>query len=316
VTGRNRTFVKDQKNIEMKIIITGSLGNISKPLTEMLIEKGHSVTVISRDAGKQAAIKEMGAKVAIGSVEDAAFLSETFAGADAVYTMVPPVSYMDPDLDPIKHFTNMGQNYVTAIEQSGIKRVVNLSSWGAHRDNGTGGIVGTYYLEQVMNGLPNSISITHMRPASFYYNLFSFIPAIKHTGNISANYGGEDRTVLVAPEDIAFAVAEELEKTDESRGIRYVASDELSCNEVAHVLGVAIGKPDLQWIMIPAEQAQQNLEAAGLPAKSAALLVELQSGHHNGVIAEDYYKNRPALGKVKISDFAKDFALAYQKQLS
>jgi uncharacterized protein YbjT (DUF2867 family) len=300
----------------MKIIITGSLGHISKPLTKMLIEKGHSVTVISRDAEKQIAIEEMGAKAAIGSVQDVAFLIETFAGADAVYTMVPPVSYMDPDLDPIRHFTNLGQTYATAIEQSGVKRVVNLSSWGAHRDNGTGGIVGTFYLEQVMNGLPTSISITHIRPASFYYNLFSFIPAIQYTGKIAANYGGEDLTVLVAPEDIAFVVAEELEKAGESRGVQYVASDELSCNEVAHALGEAIGKPDLQWMLITAEQAQQNLEAAGLPAKSAALLVELQSAHHEGLIAEDYYKNRPALGKVKISDFAKDFALAYQKQVS
>ena len=31
----------------MKIIVTGSLGNISKPLTVGLIQKGHKVTVIS-----------------------------------------------------------------------------------------------------------------------------------------------------------------------------------------------------------------------------------------------------------------------------
>ena len=53
-----------------------------------------------------------------------------------------------------------------------------------------------------------------------------------------------------------------------------------------------------------------------LPATSAALLVELQEGHHKGLIAEDYYKHKPVLGKIKIEDFAKDFALAYQKQVS
>jgi nucleoside-diphosphate-sugar epimerase len=30
----------------MKIIVTGSLGNISKPLTKELTQKGHSVIVI------------------------------------------------------------------------------------------------------------------------------------------------------------------------------------------------------------------------------------------------------------------------------
>ncbi|MGY3211863.1 NmrA family NAD(P)-binding protein [Mucilaginibacter sp. HD30] len=300
----------------MKIIVTGSLGHISKPLTETLVDKGHKVVVVSRDAGKQVEIENLGAEAALGSVKDTLFLSKIFAGADAVYTMVPPVNYMDTDIDPIKQFSETARTYVDAIRQAGVKRVVNLSSWGAHRDNGTGGIVGTYYYERIMNSLSTDVSITHIRPASFYYNLLSFIPAIRYKGKITAGYGGEDHTVLVAPEDIAVAVAEELEKTDVGRNIRYVASDELTCNEIARALGEAIGKPDLQWELISAEKARQDLEAAGLPPQSASLLVELQEGHHKGLIAEDYLKNRPVLGKIKIDDFAKDFALAYQKQVS
>jgi uncharacterized protein YbjT (DUF2867 family) len=300
----------------MKIVVTGSLGHISKPLSQELIEKGHIVTVISSDPRKQGAIENLGATAAIGSVQDVEFLVNSFSGADAVYTMVPPVSYMQPDLNPVQHFSSIGRNYASAILQAGIHRVANLSSWGAHRDNGTGGIVGSYHLEQIMNGLPAEVSLTHIRPASFYYNLFGFIPAIKYTGSIAANYGGEDRTVLVAPEDIAAAVAEELENTVTGRKIRYVASDELTCSEVASILGEAIGKPDLQWKLISDEEAQQNLEKAGLPARSAALLIELQAGHHKGIIAEDYYKHRPVMGKIRLANFAKEFALAYQKQVS
>lgn len=37
----------------MKVIVTGSLGNISKPLTKELLQKGHTVTVISSDPEKQ-----------------------------------------------------------------------------------------------------------------------------------------------------------------------------------------------------------------------------------------------------------------------
>ena len=297
----------------MKIIVTGSLGHISKPLSIELIKKGHNVTIVSSDPKKRSAIEDMGAKAAIGSVQDEGFLVTTFAGADAVYTMVPPVSYMQTDLDPVAHFSNIGHNYASAILSSGIQKVVNLSSWGAHRDNGTGGIVGSYYLEKIMNSLPSTIIITHIRPASFYYNLYSSIPTIKYTGSIVANYGAEDRIVMVAPEDIAVAVAEELQATNRGRSLRYVASEELTCNEVASILGNAIGKPDLQWKIISDDQMQHNLETAGLPPKSAALLVELQAGHHKGLIAEDYYLNRPVLGKVKLVDFAKDFAKAFNK---
>ncbi|MHA4894466.1 NmrA family NAD(P)-binding protein [Pedobacter sp. PWIIR3] len=300
----------------MKIVITGSLGHISKPLALALLQKGHSLTVISSNADKKKAIEEIGAIAAIGSVTDAAFLAKTFTGADAVYTMVPPVSYMQPDLDPVKHFSSIGKNYVAAIRQAQVKHIVNLSSWGAHRDNGTGGIVGAYYLEQIMNELRPEVSVTHIRPASFYYNLFSFIPMIKYRDRIAANYGAEDRTVLVAPEDIAVAVAEELENMAADTTIRYVASDELTCNQVAGILGEAIGKPNLKWELISDEQMQRNLGTAGLPAKSSALLVELQAGHHKGITAEDYDMHKPELGKIKLRDFAKDFALAFQKQVS
>lgn len=299
----------------MKIIVTGSLGHISKPLTEELVQKGHEVTVISSSPDKKGNIEAMGATAAIGSVKDAHFLAETFKGAEAVYTMIPPVSYFDPNLDPISYFCHIGNNYGEAIRQAGVKRVVNLSSWGAHLDKGNGGIAGAYHLEQILNELPDEVSITHIRPTSFYYNLFSFVPAIKNAGIIAAGYGGDDRTVLVAPSDIAAAVAEELETPAEGRHVRYVASDELTCNEVARILGEAIGKPDLKWIVIPAKQMLSRLESVGMPPHMAASLVELQDGHHSGIIAEDYYQNRPVvLGKIKTTDFAKEFAAAFHEK--
>jgi uncharacterized protein YbjT (DUF2867 family) len=86
------------KKQAMKIIITGSLGYISKPLTEELIKKEHSVTVISSSAEKQKDIEAMGAKAAIGTMEDVDFLTATFTGADAVYSMLAPGgNFADPD---------------------------------------------------------------------------------------------------------------------------------------------------------------------------------------------------------------------------
>ncbi len=83
----------------MKIIVTGSLGHISKPLTEGLVQKGHAVTVISSNPEKQKNIETLGAIAAIGSLKDADFLTTTFTGGDAVYCMIPPNNYFDPNLD-------------------------------------------------------------------------------------------------------------------------------------------------------------------------------------------------------------------------
>jgi len=50
----------------MKYVVLGSLGNISKPLAQKLVDAGHSVTVISSKAVKIEQIEALGAKAAIG----------------------------------------------------------------------------------------------------------------------------------------------------------------------------------------------------------------------------------------------------------
>jgi nucleoside-diphosphate-sugar epimerase len=45
----------------MKVVVTGSLGNISKPLATELLEKSHMVTVISSDREKQKDMETLGA---------------------------------------------------------------------------------------------------------------------------------------------------------------------------------------------------------------------------------------------------------------
>lgn len=297
----------------MKVIVTGSLGNISKPLTKELLQKGHTVTVISSDPEKQKDIEALGAIAAIGTLEDVDFLTITFTGADVVYCMIPPANFSEPDR--IAHYRRISNNYAQAIQQSGVKRVIHLSSFGAHLDKGTGIILGAHYAEIRLNELPG-IDITHMRPTYFYYNLYSFIGMIKEAGLMAANYGGEDKIVLVSPIDIAAAIADEIvTPVTTERKVRYVASDERTANEIASVLGAAIGKPDLKWVITTSEQVQSGLEAHGVPTLLAAHFVEMYASLHSGALGENYYLNKPAvMGKVKLDDFAKDFAAAFKQE--
>ncbi|MBC3789055.1 NAD(P)H-binding protein [Spirosoma utsteinense] len=297
----------------MKIIVTGSVGNISKPLARELVQKGHTVTVVSSRTDRQREIEALGAKAAIGSLEDVDFLTRLFTSADAVYTMVPPGNYLDPTLDLRAYYNRIAHHYAQAIEQSGVKRIVHLSSVGAHLSEHTGNILCHYDVEQILNQL-SDVAITFMRPTSFYYNLYGYAGMIKTVGYIAANYGADDVVPWVSPNDIAAAVADELVTPLAGRKIRYVASDELSCNEVARILGKAIGKPDLPWIIISDEQMQSGLESAGLSPLISKSLVEMYASQHTGDLSADYEQNRPAvMGKVKIVDFASEFAAAYSQ---
>jgi len=299
----------------MKIIVTGSLGHISKPLTKELVQKGHTVAVISSKPEKQKDIEALGAIAAIGSIEDVQFLAKTFTHADAVYIMEPPVNFFDQSLDIFEFYAKVANNYVQAIQQSGVKRVVHLSSIGAHTDKGNGLLVFHYTVENILKQLPEDVAIAFMRPVGFYYNLFAFIPVIKTQGAIVSNYGGDDKEPWVSPIDIAAAVAEEITiRQPARRKVRYIASDELSPNEVAGILGTAAGKPDLKWNIISDDQLLNGMIAAGMNPQAAKGLAEMNAGRRNGVLYEDYYRNRPTLGKVKMIDFAKEFADAFNTQ--
>lgn len=292
----------------MKVVVTGSLGNISKPLATELVQKGHQVTVISSKPERQKDIEALGARAAIGSVEDAGFLVQAFTGADAVYAMVPP-NFAAPD--PIAYYLRIGNNYAQAIQQAGIKRAVHLSSYGAHLEKGTGFILGAHYVEKMLNELPN-VTVTHLRAGFFYTNLYRFADMIKEAGFLAANYGDDDKLILVHPKDIAAAAAEEL-VTPGGGTIRYVVSDEHTANEVAQIIGAAIGKPGLKWITLSDEQVREGMAKQGMPAHLIDMFVEMGASGHSGALREDYERNKPVtMGKIKTEDFAKEFAAAFK----
>ena len=305
-----------QKNRNMKIVLTGSLGHISKPLAQILIKKGHSVTVISSKIERQKDIESLGAKAAIGTMEDVDFLTETFTGADIVYLMeaIGAHRFFDQQLDYMAAINEIANNYKQAVQQSGVKRVVHLSSIGAHTNKGNGILAFHHSAENILKELPEDVSIKFMRPVGFYYNMLAFIPTIKKQDAIIQNYGGDKKEPWVSPLDIAAVIADEMEKPFSGRHIRYIASDEISPNEAAKILGEAIGKPGLKWQQIPDEQILQRMLAAGMNADIAKGMVEMNAGRRNDVLYEDYYKHRPALGKVKLTDFAKEFAAAYNSK--
>lgn len=299
----------------MKIVVTGSLGHISKPLTQELVEKGHSVTVISSKAERNIEIENIGANTAIGSIDDVHFLTATFKGADIVYLMEPPFNFFDHSIDVEAYWLNIAKSYVQATQQSGVTKVVHLSSIGGHTDKGVGMLATHHLVENILRKLPNVVSIKTMRPVGFYYNMFAFIHSIKTQDSIVQNYKASYKEPWVSPLDIASVIAEEIELPFDGRTIRYIASDELTSDEVAKILGEAIEKPDLEWIAIPDEQLLGGLLAAGFNPQIAKGLIEMNVARQgNGTLFDDYNQHKPTLGKVKLRDFAKEFAAVYNQQ--
>jgi uncharacterized protein YbjT (DUF2867 family) len=308
----NIPLLRQIKTKNMKIIVTGSLGHISHPLVEKLTGAKHDVTVISSNAVRTAEIEALGAKCAVGSVSDLAFVTETFKAADAVYTMVPPTFAAS---DWKQHIASVGKIYAQAIAAAGVKNVVNLSSMGAHMPVGCGPVSGLYHVEQALKAL-EGVNVKHLRPGFFFYNFMANIGMIKHAGIIGGNYGAGAKLVLANPADIADAAAEELLSLSfTGKSIRYIVSDEKTTDEVASILGESIGKPDLKWVDFTDEATMGGMMQSGVPEDIAKNYTELGNAMRVGGMDSDYKANKPAhFGKTKFEAFAPVFAAAYSQQ--
>jgi len=300
----------------MKIVLTGSLGNIGKPLTGLLVAAGHQVTVISSKAERISEIEKSGAVAAIGSIQDAEFLTETFTGADAVYLMEAWEgigSLFDQKIDFLAEFKKIARQYVKAVQESGIKKVIHLSSIGAHSAAGTGSLLVHHHVEQILRTLPEEVSIKFMRPVGFFSNLYRWLPMIQSQGKIIQSYGGGRKEPWVSPDDIAAAIAAEMEKPFRGRTVRYIASDEVSPDEIAAALGQSIGR-DLKWEVIPGKQLLDQMLSAGINEWIAKGLIAMQQAQGDGSLYEDFYASKPEFGRVKLKDFAKEFSQVFNQK--
>ncbi len=288
-------------------VITGSTGHISKPIALGLIKAGKKVTIVTSNKDKVKEIEALGAKAAVGSVQDPTFLKSTFKGAEVVYTMIPPI-WQTSDWRASQ--LEVAHNYADAIKANGIKHVVNLSSVGAHHGEGVGPVNAMHDFEQLLDKI-EGLNVKHLRPASFYYNLFNQIGLIRSAGIMGANYGdGDKKIALVHTDDIAKAALEELiDLNFKGNSVRNIVGDLRTGKDVAKVLGKAIGK-EIPWVVFTDEQQKEGLLQAGLPESHVGPFTEMGAAIRTGKMQEEIL-DKSTNGAIKLEDFAKEFAAAY-----
>ncbi len=290
-----------------KYLVTGSIGNISKVIVEGLVKAGHAVSVITSSSDRVGAIEKLGASGLVGDLQDLAFLKKAVSEAEVVYTMIPPIWQTG---NWRKSQNEVAHTYIEAFKGSNVRHVVNLSSIGAHLENGVGPVSGLYDFEEMLNKL-SGIAVKHLRPSYFYTNLMAQIGMIKQGGIMGANFGGDEKIFLVHPKDIGKAALEELLQLDfEDTSVRYVISDERSGEDIAKVLGNAIAR-NLHWTVFTDEQQKAGLLQAGLSETHATGYAELGQALRGGSMQADARAKKIILSPTKLEDFAVEFAKAF-----
>src|ERR1700734_408723 len=125
-------------------VILGASGNTGSIVANFLLSKGKKVRVVGRESGRLQRFVDKGAEAVTATVSDAAALAKAFSGARAAYLMLPPAKSREEqerDSDGI----------AKAVEQSGLRYAVHLSSYGAQVAEDAGPVSGLHSSEQKLN---------------------------------------------------------------------------------------------------------------------------------------------------------------------
>jgi len=254
----------------MSIVITTPTGNIGKHALQQLLQAGAEVSVIVRRPEKLSDSIRRRVKVHQGSLTDVDLVTKAFRGAKAALWVTPP-SFTHPDV--AAYHSELGAVAATAIKESKIPYVVNVSSAGAHLEN-AGPISGLAAVERQMNAVAENI--VHLRPGFFMENFLQQIGPIKNDGAIYEPLPGDLPYPIIAAQDIGAVAARLLLETNwsghQTRGLHGPA--DLTFSDATKILSDAIGKP-VNYIQITPDQAYQAFLGMGASPGFAKGLVEM-----------------------------------------
>jgi uncharacterized protein YbjT (DUF2867 family) len=263
-------------------VIIGASSHTGNAAANKLLEQGKKVRVVGRNANHLAQLAAKGAEPFIGSVTDKNDVTKAFAGAKAVYVMFPQDQTVQ---DYFLYADRLIDAYASAIEKNGVKHAVSLSSVGADKPDKTGPIIGLHRLEQRLNLIPG-LNVLHVRAAYFMENTLGQVDAVAQMGQTAGPIRPELKFPLIAARDIGDFVGEALARLDFNGHQTHELHGErdLSYGEITSIIGKAIGKANLGYAKLTADQFRGALVRIGMSDNLAQLLVEMTDSMNNGHI--------------------------------
>jgi uncharacterized protein YbjT (DUF2867 family) len=267
------------------ITVLGASGKNGSKISAILLKEGHHVKLVAKTAENLEKFREMGAEVIPGDITDVDILTKAFKNADSAFVLLPPnftaISYREFQ-------RKVGNAIIEAIQRSGIKHIVNLSSCGAHLHEGNGLIAGLAEQEVKLNQL-REVNVLHLRPAYFMDNSLLNIKLIKEMGINGTTADPDHKIPMVATKDVAAVASKYLANQDfNGKSVQPILGDRnYSFKEFTSIIGNSIGKPDLQYVQFPVDQAKQAMISMGLSADIANDITNMETSLKNGIMNDE-----------------------------
>ncbi|WP_405407182.1 NAD(P)H-binding protein [Streptomyces decoyicus] len=229
------------------IVITTPTGQIGSRLLDILLNEapthGEEVRVIIRDPGKLPDAVRARVDVVTGSHGDAAVVDRAFAGADAVFWLVPPAPQATPSLDAA--YTGFTRAAAKAFTTHGVGHVVGVSALG--RGTPVADRAGLVTASLAMDDLIASTGVAYRALANptFMDNLLRQVASIRDDGVFTDTVAADRKAPTAATRDIAAAAADLLlDRSWTGTGeVPVLGPEDLAANDMARIMSDVLGRP-------------------------------------------------------------------------
>lgn len=213
----------------MLVLVTGGTGVVGKPAVDHLLEHGHRVRLLSRNAGEDVRLWEEGVEPFEASVADAATLHGAADGCDAVLHVAGIVDEEPPEVTFERVNVEGTRNLLAEARRANVARVVYVSSLGAERGSSD------YHrskraAEEIVRQYPGSWLI--LRPGNVYGpgdDVISLLLKMVRTLPVIPLVGRGDQPFQpIWAEDLAEALALAVERDEPAREALEISGTEVT----------------------------------------------------------------------------------------
>jgi uncharacterized protein YbjT (DUF2867 family) len=263
------------------IIVTAPTGAIGHQVLENVLQGKEPIRAIARDPSRLPPHVRDRIDVVQGSHSDAAVVNKAFAGADAVFWLVPP----DPRAKTVDAaYVEFTRPACAAFKAHGVKRVVGISALG--RGTPASAHAGLVTASLKMDDLIASAGV-HYRAVinpSFMDNLLRQVELIKSQGLFSLPISGDFKQPSACTRDIAATAATLL--LDQSwsgvGSVPVLGPEDISYNEMATILSNVLGKP-VRFQEMPKDAFKAGLLQRGMSEAMAQATLDMWVAYGQGL---------------------------------
>ena len=277
-------------------IIVGASGQVGSYIIDRLVANEIPTIAVVRDPNK---LKNSNLPFRQADLFNTDQVVKAFNGATTAFLLTPENPSSNDIIDDTKRII---ENYRKAIEANKIKRIICLSSIGAHIEGKSGNLIMSKLLEKSFDNF--NIDKIFVRPSYYFSNWFGYLSTIEQFGILPTFFPEELTIEMLSPLDLAYFIAEIIAKPIEqttTNVYELVGPKTYNSIDISRAFSSVLNK-EVFLQSIPRVKWKETLLSVGFTSNSADNLIDMTQAVVDGFTIPEFPSKTISL-KTTIDDY-------------